>query len=66
MKDFTINIFRVECNHGTKLFETGLEAYWYFEKMKAKKFDVHMWLVTHQHLGKRLYVTQELVAFSTR
>ena len=63
--EITINIFRVECNHGTKLFETALSAYWYFEKMK-KKFDVSMWLVTHQHIKGRLLVTQELVAISPK
>jgi len=62
-ENLTINIFRVECNNGTKLFETGLEAYWYFLKMKTKRFRVELWLLTHQRVGKRLLVTQELIAY---
>ena len=62
-RKITINVFRVECNHGTKLFGTGLEAYLYFLKMKAKRFKVELWLVTQQKNGKRLYVTQELIAY---
>jgi len=59
----TINIYRVEVNHGSKLFETGLEAFRYFEKMRAKRFRAELWLVTHQKIGKRLLVTQELIAY---
>jgi len=61
MQELTINIYRVECNHGTKLFETGLEAYRYFEKMK-RRFRVELWLVTYHRTNKKLVATQELIA----
>ena len=57
-----VNIYRVEVNHGSKMFETGLEAFLYFQKMKAKQFKAELWLVTRRRINKRLVVTQELIA----
>jgi len=59
---YVIHIFRVECNHGTKLFETGLEAYRYFNKMQKQWRDTELWLVTYFKLSGRLIATQELIA----
>ena len=64
MKELTINIFRVEVNHGSKLFNTALEAFWYFEKMRKRRYRVEMWLITYQrNFEGKLLVTQELVAY---
>ena len=61
----TINIYRVECNNGSKYFETGTEAYFYFEKMQKRRLKVELWLLTYQR-NKTMFVTQELIAHSDR
>lgn len=61
----TINIYRVECNNGSKYFETGTEAFFYFEQMRKRPLKVELWLLTYQR-NKEMFVSQELIAYSHR
>jgi len=55
----------VECNHGSKYFDNGFEAFAYFSEMSiTQKSTVELWLVQKEVTRKLFSVTQELVAYS--
>ena len=57
-------IYRVECNHGSKYFANGIEAYYYFEDMlHANKGYVELWLIVKHLTPKVFSVHQELIAY---
>jgi len=58
-----MKIYRVECNHGSKYFSRGVAAFAYFNKQKAKRFDVEIWLVTYTKTTKLFMAEQELLEF---
>ena len=58
-------LYRVECNHGSKYFKSGIEAFYYYEDMcHADTFmSVELWLIV-KDLSPKLYaVRQELIAY---
>jgi len=58
-------VYRVECNFGSKYFESGVSAFAYFEQMKTKQMtSVELWLVIKERTPKLYSVTQELIAYS--
>ena len=44
-----MQMYRVECNFGSKYFTTATNSYAYFNKKKAKHLDVEIWLVIYSH-----------------
>lgn len=57
--------FRVECNYGSKYFDTAVEAFSYFEKCKKRNRNVTIWAVdiTLSH-SKRISAVQEMLDYS--
>lgn len=62
-----MQVFRVECNFGSRYFDTAVKAFAYFKKKKAKNLDVEIWLVKFTCSPKTgLYsATQELLDYSS-
>ena len=56
-------LFRVECNNGSKYFDKGIEAFDYFNKQKARKHEVEIWLITYERSKKIFLAEQELLSF---
>ena len=58
-------MYRVECNHGSKYFTNGFEAFEYFQHMaRTQNQSVELWLVIKESTKKLYSVTQELIAYS--
>ena len=47
MKKIYRQIYRVECNRGSKYFKNDDKASAYFDYMTACGFDTELWLVRH-------------------
>jgi len=59
----TKTIYRVECNHGSKYFTSGIEAFAYFQKMcRQEQVSVELWLIVKEITPKLFSVRQELIA----
>jgi len=59
----TKTIYRVECNHGSKYFTNGIEAFGYFQKMcRQEQVSVELWLIVKEITPKLFSVRQELIA----
>ena len=51
-----MRMYRVECNFGSKYFETATKGFAYFKKKKAKHLDVEIWLVNYSYSQKNKYL----------
>ncbi len=62
-----MRMYRVECNFGSKYFETATKGFAYFKKKKAKHLDVEIWLVNYSYSQKTntYSATQELLDYSS-
>jgi len=61
----TILLYRVECNHGSKYFKSGIEAFYHYEDLCEQEphLNVELWLIV-KDLSPKLYsVKQELIAY---
>ncbi len=58
--------FRVECNFGCRYFNEIEKARKYFDKCRAKRLDVELWVVNYDYcpLMDKYSAVQELVAYS--
>lgn len=58
-------IYRVECNNGSKYFNHGIEAFYYYEDMCAVEpsMNVELWLLIKELSPKRYCVSQEIIAY---
>jgi len=60
MKTAKSIMFRVECNHGSRYFDSGIKAYVYYQcKLQTVKGYVQLWLVIKE---ANCCVLQELIA----
>lgn len=60
-------LYRVECNHGSKYFENGVEAFEYFERMRKRRMtSVELWLLITDDTPKLYSATQELIAYAKK
>ena len=59
-------VYRVECNHGSKYFKSGVDAFHYYKAMCQQEphMSVELWLVIKVRSIKLYSVTQELIAYS--
>lgn len=62
-----MQMYRVECNYGSKYFETATKSFAYFKKKKTKHMDVEIWLVTYVYSQKTntYSAIQELLDYSS-
>jgi len=61
----TKTIYRVECNHGSRYFTNGIEAFAYFQKMcRHGQISVELWLIVKEVTEKLFSVRQELIAYN--
>lgn len=58
--------YRVECNYGSRYFDTAAKAFAYFNRKKSENLNVEIWLViyTHEEAYDRYSSTQELLDYS--
>ena len=58
--------FRVECNHGSKYFDKGTDAFTYFHTQALKGLDVEIWLRQIEKTRRFYSITEELLDFNGR
>ena len=58
--------YRVECNFGSRYFSDIEKAYRYYNKCKAKRLDVELWLINYHicHGGTEVLALQHLIEYS--
>lgn len=62
-----MQMYRVECNFGSKYFTTAAKGYAYFNKKKAKHLDVEIWLITYNYSPQthKYSAIQQLLNYSS-
>lgn len=58
--------YRVECNFGSRYFETAVKALSYYNKKKSQNLNVELWLIAcdYDAANDCFSATQELIDYS--
>ena len=58
-------IYRVETNYGSRYFNNGIQAYYYYEDMLASDSYVELWLIVKELKEDKSHykVWQEVIAY---